>query len=77
MILVGSLGRSGGPFGVGLWKEILKGSSWVKENWKFRIENGYRIRFWKDHWCGLAALNPTFPFLFDLAVNKSETIEEV
>ena len=34
-----------GPFRVGLWKEILKESNWVKQNWKFIVGNGTRIRF--------------------------------
>ena len=33
---------------VGLWKEILKEFSWVKENWSFIIGNGTKIRFWLD-----------------------------
>ena len=41
------------------------------------IGNGYRIWFWKDHWCGPAALTLTFRSLFDLVVNKSEIVEEV
>ena len=62
---------------MGIWKEILIELSRVKENWKFMIGNGSRIRFWKDHWCGPATLNLTFPSLFDLTMNKSETVEEV
>ena len=34
-----------GPFGVGLWKEILKESGWVNDNWKFKVGNGTRIHF--------------------------------
>ena len=34
-----------GPFGVGLWKEILKEADWISENWKFKVGNGTRIRF--------------------------------
>ena len=62
-----------GPFGVGLWKEIIKESSWVKENWRFIVGNGTKIRFWLDLWCGTAPLRHSFPILFDLAVNKFET----
>ena len=32
-----------GPFGVGLWKEILKEAYWVSENWKFKLSNGTRV----------------------------------
>ena len=34
-----------GPFGMGLWKGILKESGWVKDNWKLRVGNGTRIHF--------------------------------
>ena len=40
--------ESSGPFGVGFWKEILKESNWVKENWRFIIGNGTGLRFWLD-----------------------------
>ena len=66
-----------GPFRVGLWKEILKESSWVKENWSFFVGNGTRIRFWLDTWCGTVSLRHSFPTLFDLAVNKFETVQDV
>ena len=36
------------PFGVGFLKEILKESSWFRENWKFRIGNGTGIRIWLE-----------------------------
>ena len=66
-----------GPFGVGLWKEILKESCWVKENWRFIVGNDTRIRFWLDPWCGTVPLRYSFPILFDLAVNKFETVVDV
>ena len=66
-----------GPFGVGLWKKIIKESSWMKENWRFVVGNGTRMRFWLDRWCGTAPLRHSFPILFDLAVNKFETVADV
>ena len=62
---------------MGFWKDIFKESNRVKENWKSRIINGTRIRFWKAYQCRSTALNLTFPSLFALVVNKSETVEEV
>ena len=59
---------------MGFWKEILKEADWVSENWRFRIGNGSRVRY---HWCGSSALNLSFPFLFELVVNKQETRAEV
>ena len=66
-----------GPFGIGLWKDIIKESNWVKENWRFIVGNGTRIRFWLDLWCGNAPLRHSFPILFNLAVNKFETVVDV
>ena len=66
-----------GPFGVDLWKEILKEFSWVKENWRFIVGNGTRIRFFLESWCGTASLRHSFPTLFNLAVNKFEIMADV
>ena len=66
-----------GPFGVGLWKEIMKESSWVKENGRFIVGNDTRIRFWLDLWCGTTPLRRSYPTLFDLVVNKVETVADV
>ena len=45
---------------MGLWGEILKESSWIKDNWIFRVGNGTKIRFWLDPWCGSSALSLSF-----------------
>ena len=74
---IGTLRRPGGLLGVGFWKEILKESSWIRENWKFRIGTGTRIIFWTNPWCGSSILSPTFPDLFKVAVKKHETLAEV
>ena len=66
-----------GPLGKGLWKDILKESGWVKDNWKFRVGNGTRIHFWTDHWCGTSALSIFFPSLFGITVNKHVTVADV
>ena len=49
----------------------------VKENWRFIVGNDTRIRFWLDLWCGTAPLRHSFPILFDLVVNKFETVADV
>ncbi|RVX04134.1 Dynamin-related protein 5A [Vitis vinifera] len=32
--------------------------------------NGWRVRFWRDRWCGDSPLSVSFPTLFDLAIDK-------
>ena len=49
----------------------------MKDNCNFRIGYGNRIRFSTDHWCGPSTLYISFPSLFDLVVNKLETVVEV
>ena len=73
-LMVGDPGR---PLGLIGWKEILKEENWVSENWKFRVGNGPRIRFWIDHWSRTSTSNQAFPTLFELASNNQETIVEV
>ena len=64
-----------------IWRKrnnlLLKESNWVKENWRFIVGNSIRIRFWLDLWCGTAPLRHSFPIIFDLAVNKFETVADV
>ena len=67
---------SRGPFGVGLWKEILKEASWVKDNWKFTVGNGTRVQFLTDFWCGPSTLSHSFPSLFEVATDKFITVVE-
>lgn len=46
----GVLGSSRDFWG-GLWEEIQKELALVSDNWKFKIENGSRVRFWLGHCC--------------------------
>ena len=66
-----------GSFRVDLWKEILKESSWIKDNSTFRVGKGTKIRFWLDTWCSSFALNLSFPELYAIEVNKGETVVDV
>ncbi|RVW29823.1 FGGY carbohydrate kinase domain-containing protein [Vitis vinifera] len=66
-----------GPFGVGVWKEILKEMSWCWNNMKFKVGRGTKIRFWTDHWCGNVALSQAFPQIFALAVCNNELVNDV
>ena len=66
-----------GPFGVGIWKEILKETSWCWDNMKFRMGRGTKVMFWTDHWCGNVALSHAFPQLYALAVCSNAMVNEV
>lgn len=73
---VGILGR--GEKGlVWLWKEIRKEGSLWGNNIVFSMDNGRRVRFWKDKWCADEALCDSFPSLYALAVSKEEWVAEV
>lgn len=39
-----------GPFGVGVWKGILKGQSWFQQFINFKVDGGSSVRFWLDKW---------------------------
>ncbi|KAJ9691474.1 hypothetical protein PVL29_013603 [Vitis rotundifolia] len=66
-----------GPFGVGVWKGILKEMSWCWNNMKFKVGRGTKIMFWTDHWCGNEALSQAFPQIFALAVCINELVNDV
>ncbi|RVX16491.1 putative ribonuclease H protein [Vitis vinifera] len=62
--------KANGAFGVGVWKEILKESTWCWENMGFKVGKGNRIRFWTDLWCGNNVLSQGFPNLFSMVVHR-------
>ena len=66
-----------GPYGVGLWKEIMKEADWCWESIVFKVGKGTRILFWMDKWCGNEALSQMFPQLFTLAGNRNAKASEV
>ncbi|RVW51760.1 hypothetical protein CK203_066720 [Vitis vinifera] len=68
--------KANGAFGVGVWKEILKESTWCWENMGFKVGKGNRIRFWTDLWCGNNVLSQGFPNLFSMVVHRNVTVEE-
>ncbi|RVW86004.1 putative ribonuclease H protein [Vitis vinifera] len=68
--------KANGVFGVGVWKEILKESTWCWENMVFKVGKGNRIRFWTELWCGNNVLSQGFPDLFSMAAHRNITVEE-
>ncbi|RVX06963.1 Transposon TX1 uncharacterized 149 kDa protein [Vitis vinifera] len=69
--------ESRGTYGVGVWKEIMKEAKWCWENIKFKVGKGTRIKFWSDQWCGNERLSHAFPQLYEMAVNKNATVNEM
>ena len=43
----------------------------------FRIKDGSEIRFWEDSWLGNAPLREQYPTLYNIARNKSDSIDQV
>ena len=66
-----------GPYGVGLWKEIMKEADWCWESIDFKVGKGTRVLFWTDKWCGNEALSQIFPQLFTLAGHRNAKVSEV
>ena len=63
-------------FGVQSWKEIRKEGSLLSNNIVFSMENGRRVRFWKDKWCGNEALCDSFPSFYALVVSREACVAE-
>ena len=66
-----------GTYGVGVWKEIMKEAKWCWDNIKFKVGKGTRVKFWTAQWCGNATLSQNFPQLFELAVHRNATVNEM
>ncbi|KAL6347606.1 hypothetical protein AAG906_026134 [Vitis piasezkii] len=63
-------------YGVGFWKEIRKKSSLMLKNIVFSMEDGRRVRFWKDKECGNNTLCDSFPSLYALADSKDAWVAD-
>ncbi|RVW88908.1 hypothetical protein CK203_045051 [Vitis vinifera] len=66
-----------GRHGVGLWKAIRKEWLGMYSSLAFRVGNGWRVRFWKDKWCGDEPLYESFPSLFAISQAKDAWVSEV
>ena len=62
---------------MGLWKEINKEDSLIRNNIGFLVDNGRRVKFWWDTWCNGEALRNTFPSLYSLDDLKDACVVEV
>lgn len=59
-----------GAVGCGVWKGICKGVGSFFRYVRFRVNNGKRVRFWHDPWCGAVPLYHLFPSCYSMAKNK-------
>ena len=59
-----------GAHGMGLWKEIMKEATALRDFSEFFVRDGRRIHFWEDKWCGLESLGVAFPSVYTMAVSK-------
>jgi len=51
--------------------------TWFEDNTRQVVGNGRDTLFWHDIWVGEIPLRLKFPRLFNLAVNKQCTVEEM
>jgi len=72
-VLVSFLGR----MGWGLWKNIRRVWGKFYNHTRFEVDNGSKVRFWHDLWCGDMALRDVFPVLFCIARARDWNFLEV
>jgi hypothetical protein len=65
-----------GPYGVGVWKQLLRGWEVLLRFISFRIGDGSHIIFWHDNWYGNQPLKEAFPELFRIACNKEAWVKD-
>jgi hypothetical protein len=66
-----------GPYGVSLWKFIRRGWDHFLPFLSFKVENGERVRFWFDVWCGDRPLKVVYPGLFSIAGNRDASVADL
>ena len=66
-----------GPYGTGVWKEIINEWESFFPNTMYSLGNGRRVCFWKGFWCGEQPLLITFPSLFSLVLNKEVLLADL
>ena len=55
------------PYGIGLWKGIMKVWGDFRPHVKYQLGNDRRIRFWHDEWCSQTSLRVRFSELYATA----------
>ena len=62
---------------MGLWKEINKEATVLRQFSNCVVGDGKRLRFWKDTWCGTEPLSETFHNIYTLATTKDAYLEDI
>ena len=68
---------SRGAHGCGMWNNIRKGAEGFFSHVLYVAEEGLRIRFWYDLWCGHIPLKDLYLNLFSSAIGKEAWIFEL
>ncbi|XP_068475067.1 uncharacterized protein [Phaseolus vulgaris] len=64
------------------WRDIKKicregeGEGWFKEELRWKLGRGDKIRFWEDVWVGNTSLKTCFQRLYTLTANQEQKVEE-
>ena len=69
--------KSRHPHGVGCWKSIISGLDQFKSLVNFEVNNGARVYFWHDMWCGDRSFKDQFSELFRMARCKDASVKQV
>ena len=66
-----------GLYRVGLWKNIKRVWRMFYSHARFELEDGSRIRFRDDVWCGELTLAEAFPDLYSIACMKEVSVADL
>ncbi|RVW99516.1 putative ribonuclease H protein [Vitis vinifera] len=65
------------------WKQVISQKYGVEEgDWctrplAYQVGSGWRVKFWKDKWCGDEPLCESFPYLFSISLSKDAWVSDV
>ena len=59
-----------GGYGIDVWKVIRNGWDLFFRRTSLEVDNGRRVKFWIDKWCGKEPLCLSLPSLYALVVSK-------
>lgn len=65
------------PYDVSLWKSIRTLWEEVKLNFKVKVGNGNKTKFWKEEWHEKGNLEILFPDIYNLVLSQQRTITEL